>query len=67
MTRGFQAVLTKLPAVSDKDIGTIFKTVGMTLVSHRRRRHGPLYGTFFIRARSRSVNKTSRPPTGAPR
>ena len=33
MDRGFQAVLTKLPGVSDKDIGTVFKTVGMTLVS----------------------------------
>ena len=27
MYRGFQAVLTKLPAVENKDIGTILKTV----------------------------------------
>jgi hypothetical protein len=33
MDRGFQAALTKLPGVLDKDIGTILKTVGMTLVS----------------------------------
>ena len=31
MDRGFKAVLNKLPEISDKDIGTIFKTVGMTL------------------------------------
>ena len=57
MTRGFQAVLTKLPAVSDKDIGTIFKTVGMTLVSTVGGASGPLYGTFFMQAGAVSVGK----------
>ena len=33
MARGFQMVETKLPTLADKDIGTILKTVGMTLVS----------------------------------
>jgi dihydroxyacetone kinase-like protein len=50
MQRGFQAVLTKLPAVEDKDIGTILKTVGMTLISTVGGAGGPLYGTFFIQA-----------------
>ena len=33
MDRGFQAVAGKLPGVADKDIGTVLKTVGMTLSS----------------------------------
>ncbi|MDO9546787.1 MAG: dihydroxyacetone kinase subunit DhaL [Pelolinea sp.] len=50
MHRGFLAVLAKLPAVEDKDIGTIFKTVGMALISTVGGAAGPLYGTFFIQA-----------------
>jgi dihydroxyacetone kinase-like protein len=50
MHRGFQAVLGKLPSVTDKDIGTILKTVGMTLISTVGGAGGPLYGTFFIQA-----------------
>jgi len=57
MFRGFQAVLTKLPGVSDKDIGTIFKTVGMTLVSTVGGASGPLYGTFFMQAGTASAGK----------
>ncbi len=57
MTRGFQAVLSKLPTVSDKDIGTIFKTVGMTLVSTVGGASGPLYGTFFMQAGAASAGK----------
>ncbi len=48
MKRGMQAVETKLPGVADKDIGTILKTVGMTLVSTVGGASGPLYGTFFL-------------------
>ena len=48
MDRGFQAVLNKLPSVSNQDIGAIFKTVGMTLVSTVGGASGPLYGTYFI-------------------
>ena len=33
MDRGFNAVVAKLPSVEEKDIGTILKTAGMTLVS----------------------------------
>jgi dihydroxyacetone kinase-like protein len=50
MDRGFTTVLEKLPTVTDKDIGTILKTVGMTLVSTVGGASGPLYGTAFIRA-----------------
>ena len=45
--RGFNAVLQKLP--EDKDIGTILKTVGMTLVSTVGGASGPLYGTAFMK------------------
>ena len=48
MHRGFEAVLTKLPGVADKDIGSVLKTVGMTLVSTVGGAGGPLYGTFFM-------------------
>lgn len=50
MDRGFSAVLAKLPTVADKDIGTILKTTGMTLVSTVGGSSGPLYGTAFMRA-----------------
>ncbi|MCB0253073.1 MAG: dihydroxyacetone kinase subunit L [Anaerolineae bacterium] len=50
MDRGFNAVVAKLPSVADKDIGTILKTTGMTLVSTVGGAGGPLYGTFFMRA-----------------
>jgi dihydroxyacetone kinase-like protein len=57
MDRGFQAVLSKLPGVSDKDIGTVFKTVGMTLVSTVGGAGGPLYGTFFIQMSTTAADK----------
>ena len=33
MNRGFQAVLTKLPAFENQDIGSIAKNIGMVLIS----------------------------------
>lgn len=50
MRRGFRAVLEKLPTVEDKDIGTILKNVGMTLLSKVGGAAGPLYSTLFIKA-----------------
>ncbi len=50
MRRGFKAVLEKLPSVEDKDIGTILKNVGMTLLSKVGGAAGPLYSTFFMKA-----------------
>lgn len=55
--RGFQAVLKKLPEVSEKDIGSIFKAVGMALVSTVGGAGGPLYGTFFLQAGAATAGK----------
>ncbi len=57
MDRGFKAVLKKMPEMADKDIGTVFKTVGMTLVSTVGGAGGPLYGTFFLQAGTKSTGK----------
>ncbi len=48
MDRGFQAVLAKLPTLTDQDIGAALKMVGMTLVSTVGGASGPLYGTLFL-------------------
>lgn len=50
MSRGFKAVMEKLPTVEDKGIDDILKTVGMTLVSTVGGASGPLYGTAFMKA-----------------
>jgi dihydroxyacetone kinase-like protein len=51
MDRGFEAVKQKLGTIpQNADIGTILKTVGMTLVSTVGGASGPLYGTAFMRA-----------------
>src|SRR5512133_3733768 len=44
MDRGFQAVLTKLPAFANQDIGSISKNIGMVLISTVGGASGPLYG-----------------------
>ena len=49
MARGFEAVAGKLEGLADKDIGTILKTTGMTLVSTVGGSSGPLYGTLFMK------------------
>lgn len=57
MDRGFQAVMGKMPELADKDIGTIFKTVGMTLLSTVGGAGGPLYGTLFLQAGMKTAGK----------
>jgi dihydroxyacetone kinase-like protein len=57
MDRGFKAVVGKVPGVADKDIGTILKTVGMTLVSTVGGAGGPLYGTLFMQAGTQAADK----------
>jgi phosphoenolpyruvate---glycerone phosphotransferase subunit DhaL len=57
MDRGFQAVLGKIPELADKDIGTILKTVGMTLLSTVGGAGGPLYGTLFLQAGMKTAGK----------
>ena len=46
-----------MPEISDKDIGTIFKTVGMTLLSTVGGAGGPLYGTLFLQAGMKTTGK----------
>lgn len=51
LDRGFDAVKQKLTTLPETtDIGTILKTIGMTLVSTVGGASGPLYGTAFMRA-----------------
>lgn len=50
LARGFEAVKQKAAAMDGKDIGTILKTVGMTLVSTVGGASGPLYGSAFMKA-----------------
>ena len=58
MARGFKEVEKKLPDLIGKDIGAIFKAVGMTLVSTVGGASGPLYGTAFLKASAAVGNKT---------
>jgi dihydroxyacetone kinase-like protein len=62
MDRGFTAVMDKLPAVAEADIGTILKTVGTTLVSTVGGASGPLYGTAFLRAGTKLAGKQELQP-----
>lgn len=57
MNRGFKKVIEKLPTVQEEDIGTIFKTVGMTLMSSVGGASGPLYGSFWMKGGMLLVGK----------
>ncbi|WP_409042629.1 dihydroxyacetone kinase ADP-binding subunit DhaL [Mannheimia haemolytica] len=57
MQRGFSKALEKAHTVQDKDIGTLLKTVGMTLLSQVGGASGPLYGSFFIKAAQGATGK----------
>lgn len=57
MQRGFSKAGEKAATVADKDIGSILKTVGMTLLSQVGGASGPLYGTFFIKGAQSAVGK----------
>jgi dihydroxyacetone kinase-like protein len=59
MARGFTAVKAKLPFLKDQNIGAIFKSVAMTLISTVGGASGPLYGTFFLQAVPGAEGKTS--------
>lgn len=50
MSRGFDAVRSKLAQSEDGDISSVLKKVGMTLISTVGGASGPLYGTAFLRA-----------------
>lgn len=57
MNRGMQAVIQKLDGVDGADITTVFKTVGMTLVSTVGGAGGPLYGTLFLQLGTAAAGK----------
>jgi dihydroxyacetone kinase-like protein len=57
MDRGFRAVIARMPEISHQDIGTIFRTVGMTLQSRIGGAAGPLYGAFFLQAGRKAAGK----------
>jgi dihydroxyacetone kinase-like protein len=63
MARGFTAVQDKLPSLQGKDIGAIFKTAAITLISTVGGASGPLYGTFFLQAALTAADKTSLNPS----
>jgi phosphoenolpyruvate---glycerone phosphotransferase subunit DhaL len=58
MNRGMQAVLGKMDAGSQDDIGALLKTVGMTLVSTVGGASGPLYGTLFLQMGTSAAGKS---------
>jgi len=58
MARGFDETEKKMGSLEGKDIGTILKTVGMTLVSTVGGASGPLYGTAFMKAGGVLTGKT---------
>jgi dihydroxyacetone kinase-like protein len=62
MHRGMQAVLAKLDGQAGDDVGALFKTVGMTLVSTVGGAGGPLYGTLFLQLGSATAEKEAIAP-----
>jgi dihydroxyacetone kinase-like protein len=50
MAKCFREVKKKLPENTDKDIGTILKSVGMVILNSVGGAMGALYGTFFLKA-----------------
>jgi phosphoenolpyruvate---glycerone phosphotransferase subunit DhaL len=63
INRGFQAVMLKLASVADKDIGSVLKFVGLTLVSSTGGAGGPLYGAFFMQMGTVTPGKLELTPT----
>lgn len=62
MNRGMQAVLAKLDGQAPSDIGALFKTIGMTLVSTVGGAGGPLYGTLFLQFGTATAGKDTIEP-----
>lgn len=62
MNRGMQAVLGKLEGIPNGDIGNLWKTVGMTLVSTVGGAGGPLYGTLFLQFGTAAAGKAELEP-----
>ena len=62
MHRGMSAVVAKLDGQPQGDIGALFKTTGMTLVSTVGGAGGPLYGTLFLQLGSATAGKQAIEP-----
>jgi phosphoenolpyruvate---glycerone phosphotransferase subunit DhaL len=63
MNRGMSAVVGKLDeAGGEQDVGTLLKTVGMTLVSTVGGAGGPLYGTLFLQMGTAASGKSELGP-----
>jgi len=58
MDRGFKKVKILVPTLRNQDIGSIFKTVSITLISHVGGVSGPLYGAWFLMASSVTTGKS---------
>lgn len=58
MDRGMRKAVEKLDALESDDVGVVFKTVGMALVSSVGGAAGPLYGTLFLQMAAASGDKT---------
>ncbi|MCD7937474.1 MAG: dihydroxyacetone kinase subunit L [Tannerellaceae bacterium] len=59
MARGFTTVAGKVNGMANQDIGTIFRTVAMTLISTVGGASGPLYGSFFLQMAGKAIGKKS--------
>ncbi|QIZ73162.1 dihydroxyacetone kinase subunit DhaL [Oxynema aestuarii] len=57
MDRGFKKAIAQLLQNRNSDIGTLLKTIAMTLISSVGGASGPLYGTLFLRASSAVAGK----------
>ena len=62
MSKSFHAVKVSLDSMQGKDIETILKSVGMTLISEVGGAMGPLFGTAFLRAAKSMAGKESTSP-----
>jgi len=57
LTRGFSAAVKKLNGAPPADIGALFKTVGMTLLTTVGGASGALYGSFFLELGKQAAGK----------
>jgi phosphoenolpyruvate---glycerone phosphotransferase subunit DhaL len=48
MNRGFKAALQRLDGLQAEDLGSVFRAVGMALISKVGGAAGPLYGSFYL-------------------
>jgi len=60
--RGMKAALAKVEGLEGDDVGTLLKTVGMTLVSTVGGAGGPLYGTLFLQMGTATAGKSELEP-----